>query len=339
MHRERQTNIELCRMLAMIMIIGLHYFLYARQDAGSSLARGNCMAFHVLESLCIIGVDLFIMISSWFSVNTSSIKIKKILLLISWVFVWGLIDWSLSVLFYHQDHSVTSLVKAVLPYPWGGKWFVTAYVIYLCFIPFLSKGIAHLSNRSILVLVIIMSLLFSFWPSYLPNPPIDDYGYGFMNFLLIYLIISLFKRIEFIPSLGLSILLFCISFICILIGAEFGHPTCWSYNNPFVLVEAYSVFSIFLQIKVPHSNKINFISSCTFGVFLIHTGAFFSKFVYGDIFKADFVMKNSPTYDLVLNFVTCVFFFYIVCVLLESIRMFISRYINISEKIPNITIN
>ena len=338
MNANRLTNIELCRIVAILMIIGLHYFLYALNGFNVLEKGQTSVVYHLLESFCIIGVNLFIIISSWFSTRIYSINIRKILYLLFLVVLYGLLDWFLDGYLNANDHSVESLVKAVFPFFWGGKWFVSAYIIYLCAIPFLNTLLYHLHYRSHLILIAIMTLLFSIWPSFFPNPPIDDYGYGFMNFVLIYVVINYLKKNSFSLPLKQSVFLFFLSYIITVLGSMMGFSN-WSYNNPITIVQAFSVFSIFLNIKIPQSTAINWISSCTFGVFLIHTSVYFSSLFYGQLFKADIMIRSLSPGLLIVHFVICVIVFYIFCVFLESLRLLISRFVRVLDRVPIISIN
>ena len=73
----RKSNIELLRIIAIIMIIAHHYCLYGGWSKVSGLSINNA----ILDFLVIggkIGVAIFVLISGYFGIN-SEFKIKKLI--------------------------------------------------------------------------------------------------------------------------------------------------------------------------------------------------------------------------------------------------------------------
>lgn len=135
----RQSNFELLRIIAMCMIIGLHY--YGFYDASSTIPypSNNYTIFQLNESFCICGVNLFILISGYFSCKKQNfIDIRKICNLLIDVIFWGSLGFLIACFFSQREFDLKDLIKTTIPYFWGGRWFVKAYIILLFFIPFLN---------------------------------------------------------------------------------------------------------------------------------------------------------------------------------------------------------
>ena len=61
MRKDRESNFELLRILAMFMIIGCHFFAYVNAGEFLSLEyKQNMYFFKVMQSFCICGVNLFV---------------------------------------------------------------------------------------------------------------------------------------------------------------------------------------------------------------------------------------------------------------------------------------
>lgn len=320
----RNSNIELLRILAMLMIIGLHYWGGGVSDIAERHSNG--LIYQASESLCICGVNLFVMITSWFSTEQNKINFLKIAKLLIEVAFWGIICLLLGFLVGWQTLDLVSITKAVIPYLWNNRWFVEAYVIFIMLIPFINAALFHIEKKQHGWLLMITFTLFILWPSFLPNPPIDDYGYGFLHFISVYILISYIRRFcRIIRYKLLYFIGFVLSFILILYQSLRGIPTCWMYNNIFVVLEALFLFLFFIQFDF-RSRIVNLLASGAFGVFLIHSDRlFFGRWVYLDIFHANIYALGNAM-GLVINFVFCLLVFYLGCFLLEMCRLKIFEY-------------
>lgn len=86
---KRNSGVELFRIIAMLMIITLHYFETA--DANTYVV-GNSVSgyvYGVFSSSCICGVNMFVLITGYFSINSYSIKWRKIINLLCDMAIWG----------------------------------------------------------------------------------------------------------------------------------------------------------------------------------------------------------------------------------------------------------
>lgn len=276
--------------------------------------------YHVLESICICGVNLFILITGYFSVPQDTIKIRKIVNLLMDVAFWGTVGFLIAYIIGWGDLDIRRYIKIILPYFWGNRWFVSAYIILLLLIPFINRCLWNIGRKEHRVLIIIFTLLFCFWPSFMPSPFLDDYGYGFVHFTYMYLIASYMRiHITQFPRkiTCLALFLFMSVVVCLI---TYFHllGTGWAYNNLFVVLEAVALFLLFLQLELD-SKFINILASCAFGVFLIHTDGFFSKLVYGSVFKAPDMVSDNILY-FVVDVLACIPFFYLFGFALEYMK-------------------
>lgn len=319
MKLERASNIEFFRIIAMCMVITVHYFATCNAGANTEPGELSNLIYIFVESFCICGVNMFVLITGYFSTNQSKIKIRKILDLLVDVAFWGGVSYVFCVLFGWRAFSITELIKEVFPFVKGGRWFVKAYIILMLFIPFINKVINQISKESYRVLLIISMILFSVWPSFLPQPPIDDYGYGFIHFILLYLIGAYIKKyVSNTPGKLFSAVGYLISAAFVVVSAWYGLGYAWGYDYLFVILESVFLLLLFSQFTI-QSNIINKLAACSFGVFLIHTSPFFSVIVYEKIFHATELM-NSNTIFYLISVIVCVPTFYFIGYCLESIK-------------------
>lgn len=315
--KQRKSNIELLRILAMLMIIDVHYFASCNAGAYTIPGSGNWLVFHGLESLGICGVNIFVLITGFFSVNQRSIKPRKMLSLLIDVAFWGGLGFALCVLAGWKSLDVKTLIKTMFPILFGGRWFVKAYLVLLCLIPFINIILRAITQRSYLVLLIISALLFSIWPSFLPNPPLDDYGYGFVHFVFLYLIAAYIRLyVKKYPPKWLCLAGYIMSAVVVCAGSMLGESYAWAYNYVFVVTEAVSLLLFFIQLDI-QSSRVNQLAACAFGVFLIHTDGFFSVLIYERVFHCTALMNGNPVLFLI-SAIGSLPVFYLVGFILES---------------------
>ena len=78
--RERQSNIELLRILVMLGVVVLHMNLYGLKMATEF--SGKFIFMHFTESLFICAVNVFVLITGYFSYKINKISVRKIIELI-----------------------------------------------------------------------------------------------------------------------------------------------------------------------------------------------------------------------------------------------------------------
>ena len=320
--RERQSNLELLRILAMLMIVTLHFF------SGNRLPPRNTpneTVYFCYESLAICGVDLFVLLTGYFSVREDRIKLRKIVDLLIDVAFWCFIGFMLNVATGDRPFSLKELIRDMFPIIFGGRWFVKAYILLMLLVPFINRVSLTIDKKSFRTLLCIQLLLFSIWPSFLPNPPFDDYGYSFIHFITIYMIAAYMRLyVDRYPAKWLCICGYLASFAIVLLTKVMNWGYEWAYNYPFVIAEALFLFMYFKQISLK-SSLTNRLASCAFGVYLIHTNSYFSSIGYDFLFHGS-TAANGPVWLFVITVPACSLFFYFFGFVLESTRKLLFQF-------------
>lgn len=312
------------------MIIGLHYW-NAQIGGGKPL---NTSLFCATQSLCVCGVNLFVLITGWFSVKSFTIDVRKICRLLLDVSIWGVLGLIFACVFFDEDVSLRSFLWAAIPHFRRNRWFVEAYVILLLFIPFINICLHKISEKSHQILMWLCITLFVVWPSFLPYPPVDNWGFGFIHFISLYIIISYVRmHVNKLPSKLKCLAGFVISYCMILLEQQLNIAQRWHYDSLFVVTEALFLFLFFVQLNFK-SKWINFLAASSFGVYLIHTEPlFFQNVCFYDMFA-----KYNTTGFLAqtVMFVVSLLGIYIVCFVLEEFKKVACRYScdKVLDKIP-----
>lgn len=283
----RLDNIELLRIIAMLMVVTLHFLGRGGVHDHVRLFSQAYFVSSVWDAVSMVSVNVYVLISGYFLVR-SKFKGKKLFRLIVQVFTWSFGLYLLCVAFGLAPFSLSSLVKSAFPLLTYQYWFASAYVgLYILF-PFLNYGIRAMNEKQHRILCILLIALFTL---YLPSKALVVNGYSIMWMISLYVIgayLSLYyhptgkvtwKQILFylVPTILLPCSRFAIDIAGKLLGKEALASTYSKFfyknNSVFVCLSAVALFILFLNVRIqkPITQKIiRFAAPLTFGVYLVH---------------------------------------------------------------------
>ena len=283
--KTRLANIELLRIIAMLMVVTLHFLGRGGVNAGATVLGGTWILSTIWDGLAIISVDVYVLISGYFLIK-SQFKMQKLIDIVLQVFSYSFIMYIIMIIIGKNSFSVSGFVTSVLPILTNQYWFATAYVgLYILF-PFLNKALLSINQNQHRNLCIILILMFTL---YLPSTALQQSGTGIVWIICLY-VFGAYIRLYYRPKGKLNwkmVVLYIVpatilplSKIFITIVAEYGFSSLlkyngwfYKYNSVFVVWAAIALFVVFLNIRV-NSEKISkiicSIGGLTFGVYLFH---------------------------------------------------------------------
>ena len=189
---ERKYNIDLLRILSMIMIIILHFNKF-----GGFLQNNNLnenMYIWVTEFLCIGAVNIFGLISGYFMIN-SKFNIRKAMRLELQVLTYSVIIYFVAVILNISEFSITQTLYSFFPTITARYWFMTAYIGLYMLSPFLNMFLQRLTKKQfqylVGVIVFFCSIVVSVFP---PNNYIGSgNGYNIVWLVVLYIIRCIYK--------------------------------------------------------------------------------------------------------------------------------------------------
>lgn len=134
----RSSNFELLRIISIIMIIVLHYLEYYTLE-NVQIGTWNYYIVYLIESICIMGVNCFILITGYFLISKEKIKIKKVINLVLIVAFYGFIFYFIMMFINKTSFNIKDLIKAMIPFIIGKRWFVRTYIILFLIAPYINK--------------------------------------------------------------------------------------------------------------------------------------------------------------------------------------------------------
>ena len=147
----RQANFELLRIIAMFMVVILHWNTNSGLllDVGSPVTGAGVWSL-VTESVCIVAVNVYVLISGYFlsSCTFSFRRVAQVLVQTLFYTVLippvlalvGVLSWSEVLNPYH-------IWNSIFPVQSGHYWFVSAYVVLCLLSPFFNAGLETLSPK------------------------------------------------------------------------------------------------------------------------------------------------------------------------------------------------
>ena len=158
--KKRESNIELLRILSMFMIIGHHFSVHGKFIVEETSFINNIW-IQLLFSGGKIGVNIFIIISGFFLINSKKVNINKLIKLLAQLFFYSIIIFIIFVLFRIEPFEIKGLIKHILGYPvW---WFAKAYLILYLFHPYINKFLNSLSKAEYKKLIVFSFKIFLFF--------------------------------------------------------------------------------------------------------------------------------------------------------------------------------
>ena len=196
---KRMANLELLRCIAMLMVTVLHYLEKGGllpDLTGERLGYAGTTAW-LLECFCIVAVNVYMLISGYFLVQ-SSFKLSRLIQL--WLQVWvysmgfGLLG-ALSGVMQGQDFDIHYLLTLVFPFSMGHYWFMTAYLFLYLLLPLVGTAAGRVTKRQLQVVLGLLFFTFCFVKSILPvRLEMDQQGYDYLWYLCVFLAAVYLRR-------------------------------------------------------------------------------------------------------------------------------------------------
>ena len=131
---------EILRIVAMLMIITLHYLDKGGVLKEFTLKMGlNRELAWIIEALCMGSVNIYVLISGYF-LSKSEFKFKKVILLWAQILCYS---WIITAVFaivtkgaFNFANGIYDAIPLILPVTGAHYWFGTVYILLYLFVPF-----------------------------------------------------------------------------------------------------------------------------------------------------------------------------------------------------------
>jgi len=332
---------EILRIVAMLMIIMLHYLDKGGILGDFALKMGYTQNIAwIIEALCMVSVNIYVLISGYF-LSTSQFKIKKLIILWAQVLFYSWIIFAIMAIAnkgrLNFEKGIYDIIPMVMPVTGSHYWFATVYIMLYMFFPFINKGIDAMDRKQFRNVCIAALTVFSAWNTILPFtvPRTDMKGMDICWFVCLYLTaayirkykddIKISKWIFMILYVSLCVTAFLLGkgllFADSIIGKLGGFAgNLYAYNSLFIFAASVSlfIFTVKSELKCPKalSKIIMFMSQGTFGVYLIHEHLLV-RYQWPEWFKCS---DHASDISFILHAIICVGIIFVTGVCIDFIR-------------------
>lgn len=342
----RNANLELLRIVAMLMVISLHYM-----GKGNLLVPAFSKEYYpvnstfawFIEAICYPATNLYVMITGYFMVS-SRFKISKLIKIWIQVFTYSfgffVLFTALGIFEKGEDFNAFSYLEYILPISRSHYWFATSFFVFYLIAPFLGVFVNKISRKMHLTLIFVLITLFS---TFIPSVLYDvawlegkgaDAGMGIVWFVTLFMIASYIRL--YVPENGKKIKYMLISVLCALIMVgqkiimtyvenKFGilgslADLPFNYNGVVVTIGSISTFLLFRNMKIKEgfgAKLIRFVSPLTFGIYLIHEHEQI-RFKWVEWFKIE---ETAGKAYLPIHYIGTIIAVFVICAIIELVRL------------------
>lgn len=333
--KQRESNMELFRIVLMLMIMILHAdFASLGGPSVSDIKDNPVSSFErfFIEILTLPSVNAFILISGYYEIHPSVHKIIGLLFQVLFfsipLYVYIVITHSISFSF-KELYGILNL---------SNYWFVNAYIVLYVISPILNQYVNHSTKKmlgSIIVSLLVLQVLWGWSPG---AKVWYDWGYSPLCFITLYLLgryIKLYwpeskEKPAYIYIIAYLVLSLSIGLLAILFSLKGGFYTncvyyLFTYISPFTIVLALFLFFIFKSIRFS-SRIINWIASSSFAVYLLHNNSYFFRHVY--LTSVQNWYNNLDSFSFVFNTFLFIVIIFLISIGLDKFRFILWNYLS-----------
>lgn len=302
---ERSSNIELLRIIAMMMIVAHHFVYYGVQQnynpniSGEILANGTM--FNKIMSLSllpggVVGVAIFFLIAGYFGINSDSIHLNKIVIPTCIYSILGL----LVVLilgctniysFSGNKEILKNSISSIFPVGNEVYWFITVYVILILMKPGINKIIRSLKYRGLVFTIIFLAC------EYMVARQVLSPIFAIIEASLFYIIgafMSIYKDKLIVIKKDYFMIIFIIGWIGYVVFTNIHFiGTKVIGICLFGGISAIGLFEYCTRLNMKNNYIINSFAILTFDVYLLHEFPLLREFIWRKMLKVDILFENK----------------------------------------------
>lgn len=286
--QERQSNIELVRLLSIFALLFLHFYEHSLLPSSVYAEQtGFWKNFPlVLTSLTSLQVNIFILISGWFGIRTTPKRVINFLLMC--VF-YGVLTYGIS-LGLGNTFSIKDLAMSFMPISFMGCWwFAKAYLFLMLLAPLFNKAIEHMSKCEYIYVLCALVLINSYY-GFFCKQEINRFGGNFMQLMYVYFIgrylalhvhfdkknLRKWSAIFSVVSIALYAIVWVLNDNYLHVVNSF---TFLLRNNLWSMVNSIAIFLFFTTLQFG-SKSINWLAQGVFPVYLIGESIWVAHYFY-----------------------------------------------------------
>ncbi len=306
--KERQSNFELLRIIAMLLVVLVHV-----QHVMDNTSP-------VVQSIALMGVPLFTMISGWFGIKPN---------------LRSFLSFLFQCLFFSVGFTALALILGKASFEpqdffltW--YWYVVAYIGLYLMAPVLNVFVEHASEKEFRYFLLTF-FTFEFLYGFLCQSSAGfNYGLTLIGLVSLYLlaryvrkypnkITSLNRNWDLIIAVALIAVESLLAFFFSALDISSERTALFSYTSPFVILSSLFVLLFFSKLKF-QSRIVNYVASSCIAVYLFHAHRTILNFAFKD---AIMCAKDNG-----LKILGTMLAFFAIAVIIDQLRKLCWHYIS-----------
>lgn len=324
----RNTNIELYRIVVMFLIVAHHYLVNSGliQVIENEPLTGKSAFFYVFGMWGKTGINCFVLITGYFMCR-SNITLRKFLKLFLQIEFYNIVINLIFVFTGYKDFNIKSLYEMFWPIKSVADGFTSCFLLFYLCIPFLNILVHNMNKRQHQLLMALCLFIYTilgtttkihvtmnyvtwFCILYFISSYIRIYGINYEDVKIKWGWLSIFSIVISVSSVLI------LSTIVNTPGREFIFVS--DSNHIMAVISSICLFMYFKDLQIKNSAFINKVASCMFGVLLIHANSdTMRQWLWRDTFNNVGWFANDYAVLHALISVTVIF---IICIGLDFFR-------------------
>lgn len=334
--KQRSSNIELYRILVMLLIVAHHYVVNSGllDVMNQNILSANTTFYSLFGAWGKTGINCFVLITGYFMCK-SQITLNKFMKLLIWVITYSFTITTIFIVFGYKPEGILQMVLNAIPlraiYPGD---FTSCFILFYLCIPFLNILLKNTTKRKHQWLIVLLLFIYTVHGSV---PKLMSVSMNYVSWFSVLYFIAAYLRLYPIKehntkfwgwatliSFGLSSVgILLLNYIQAKLGMEakvqYSYMLVQDSNAFLALTNGITSFMWFKSMKIGYIKWINTIAASAFGVLLIHANSnTMRQWLWKD--TVDCVGHfDTPYYWLYA--IGCVLAIYALCTLIDYIRI------------------
>lgn len=331
---KRQSNFELLRIVAMLMIVCHHFSFHGGFAFTNTEINISRIWVNLLSMGGKIGVDIYVLISGFFLINDKEIffNFKRLLKLWFQIAFYSIAITMLFTLCRGDSLGIQTAIKMLLPITFSQWWFASTYFVLYLVHPFINRFLLNLDKSTYQKFLVLCITCWCIIPTFTTSA---YQGNALIWFITLYSVAAYIRLYDLNPKakgkhyvvlwLAFSVLTYLSSIVFDALGKRyevFSIHDCYFFGQEklSILLVSLCLFMAFKNMTIKDNKLINLVASATFGVYLIHDNNLIRSFLWIDVFK-NALWQTSPY--LIPYSIIVILLVFVVCTIIDLLRKYI----------------
>lgn len=324
----RDSNMELLRIVAMVLVMIVHAdfrALHVPTVEETVMAPVSSMMRFLVESLSIISVTVFVLLSGWYGIKVRAGRLCEFVFQVAF---FALACFGVALLTGHASLDVAAM-RHLLLLDHYDYWFFKSYLIMYILAPVANAFFEKASKREVEVLLVLFFSIQTLWGWLSKGAGGFNYGYSGLSFLGLYMLARYVRlypgwlsRLNRNRYLLIYVTIAVVNAVMAYVFIRSGNPKLEGmlrhYTYPLAIFQALCFMLYFTKISL-RSKFVNWIAVSCFAIYLVHSNMMIGNPIYDDLIRQWF--ETESTLLFIMYTTGLIFIVFWISILLDKLRM------------------